>query len=44
MLTVQADGAAVERAKLLANLHSYLPKPWRKKELIKTIKDGLSKV
>lgn len=44
MLTGQSDKAAVERAQRLANLHSYLQKPWSKKELIETIKDGLSKV
>lgn len=44
MLTGQADDEAVERAKVQANLHSCLYKPWDGKELIDIIKSGLSKI
>ena len=44
MLTGQADKQAVERAKSPVNLYAYLPKPWDTKELIKTIKTGLSRL
>lgn len=42
LLTGQADDAIVERAKREANLHSCLHKPWKGRELIETIKSGLS--
>ncbi|MGD2180889.1 response regulator [Lusitaniella coriacea] len=41
MLTGQADGDAIERARKQANLHCCLLKPWNSKELIETIKSGL---
>lgn len=44
MLTGQADAAAIERAKELANLHCCLAKPWSEPELLETIKSGLSKL
>jgi CheY-like chemotaxis protein len=43
LLTGQADREAVERAMNEANLHAYLTKPWNSKELIETIRSGLSK-
>lgn len=42
MLTGQADETAIERAKQQANLYSCLYKPWDGKELVETIKSGLS--
>jgi CheY-like chemotaxis protein len=44
LLTGQADQSAVERAMTQANLHAYLYKPWKSKELIDTIKSGLAKL
>jgi CheY-like chemotaxis protein len=44
MLTGQANEEAIERTKQQANLHSCLHKPWDGKELIETIKSGLSKL
>ena len=44
MLTGQADEVAIERAKLQANLHECLHKPWEGKKLIETIKSGLGKL
>ena len=41
ILTGQADEKAIERVKKQANLHSYLQKPWKSEELIKTIESGL---
>ncbi len=41
MLTGQADNAAIERAKIQANLHQCLQKPWNSRDLIETIKSGL---
>ncbi|MEW6493590.1 MAG: response regulator [Cyanobacteriota bacterium] len=41
MLTGQADNAAIERAKIQANLHHCLQKPWNARDLIETIKSGL---
>jgi response regulator RpfG family c-di-GMP phosphodiesterase len=43
LLTGQADREAVERAINEANIHAYLTKPWNSKELIETIRSGLSK-
>lgn len=43
MLTGQVDEAAVERTRKQANLHSCLSKPWDSKELIETIKSGLTR-
>ncbi len=43
MLTGQADGEAVERAKKQANLHCCLHKPWSHAELVEAIKSGLEK-
>jgi CheY-like chemotaxis protein len=44
MLTGQADEAAIERAKVQANLHCCLHKPWSEAELLETIKSGLEKL
>lgn len=44
MLTGQADGVAIERAKKQANLHCCLFKPWLESDLLETIKSGLSKL
>jgi len=43
LLTGQADREAVERAINEAKIHAYLTKPWNTKELIETIRSGLSK-
>jgi CheY-like chemotaxis protein len=43
MLTGQADQEAIERAHTEAHLHRCLQKPWDGKELIETIKAGLTK-
>ncbi len=43
LLTGQADREAVERAINEAKIHAYLTKPWNSKELIETIRSGLSK-
>jgi CheY-like chemotaxis protein len=43
MLTGQADESAIERARMKANLHSCLHKPWDRHELIETIRFGLKK-
>jgi DNA-binding NtrC family response regulator len=42
MLTGQADEDAIERAKNKAHLHRCLYKPWNAKELIETIRSGIS--
>lgn len=44
MLTGQADVAAVERAVNQADLYCCLYKPWKREELIKTIKSGLARI
>jgi CheY-like chemotaxis protein len=44
MLTGQADLQAIERAKLYANLHTYLYKPWNTNDLIEAIQSGLKKI
>jgi CheY-like chemotaxis protein len=44
MLTGQADELAIERAKVQANLHYCLFKPWSEEELVETIKSGLAKL
>ncbi|TAE31408.1 MAG: response regulator [Candidatus Kapaibacterium sp.] len=44
MLTGQADESAVENAKVNANLHRCLSKPWNEKDLIEAIESGLTKV
>jgi CheY-like chemotaxis protein len=41
MLTGQADETAVARAKIEANLHSCLYKPWSEQELVDAITSGL---
>lgn len=41
MLTGQADTDAIERAKMMANLHRCLHKPWSEDDLLTTIKSGL---
>jgi CheY-like chemotaxis protein len=43
MLTGQADQSAVENAKINANLHRCLSKPWKPEELIEAIETGLEK-
>jgi CheY-like chemotaxis protein len=42
LLTGQVDDAVIERAKIEANLHSYLHKPWQGRELIEIINSGLA--
>ena len=44
MLTGQADPEAIERAKVRANLHCCLPKPWDARELIAAINTGVAKI
>ncbi|UNU26646.1 response regulator [Microcoleus vaginatus] len=44
MLTGQADEVAIARVKEQANLHRCLYKPWERKELVETIKSGLTKI
>lgn len=44
MLSGQAEGAAVERARKEAGLHEFLSKPWNAESLIQTINQGLSKL
>lgn len=44
MLTGQADEQAVERAKVEANLHHCIHKPWQTSELIETIQSGLATI
>jgi CheY-like chemotaxis protein len=44
MLTGQADTTAVQRAVQHADLYCCLYKPWKREDLIKTIKLGLSKL
>ena len=43
LLTGQADEEAIQRAKIGANLHRYLSKPWDAEGLIEAIKTGLGK-
>lgn len=43
LLTGQADREAVERAINEAKIYAYLTKPWNTKELIETIRSGISK-
>ena len=44
MLTGQADESAITRAQTEANLHAYLPKPWKKEDLIDAIQAGLEQI
>jgi len=44
MLTGQADEEAVKRAKMEANLHECIHKPWEISELIKAIQSGLATI
>ena len=44
MFTGQADQEAIERAKLHANLHRCIHKPWREAELVEAIKTGVAKL
>ncbi|MEP6541407.1 hypothetical protein NDI47_04325 [Microcoleus vaginatus GB1-A2] len=44
MLTVQAGGAALQRAVQDADLNCFLYKQWKNKHLIETIKPGLAKL
>ncbi|MEO0539323.1 MAG: response regulator [Cyanobacteria bacterium P01_A01_bin.105] len=44
LLTGQADDAAIARAHQEANLHAYLPKPWKKEDLISTIQSGMETI
>ncbi|MCG8362497.1 MAG: response regulator [Pseudanabaenales cyanobacterium] len=44
MLTGQADDSAIDQAKIKADLHRCLYKPWSEAELIETIKSGLAKL
>jgi CheY-like chemotaxis protein len=41
LLTGQADGEAIERAKREANLYCCIYKPWRQEELLETITTAL---
>jgi CheY-like chemotaxis protein len=41
LLSGQADPAAIERARLEANLFAYLAKPWDEATLLQTIQSGL---
>jgi CheY-like chemotaxis protein len=41
LLTGQADGEAIERAKREANLYCCIHKPWRQEELLETITTAL---
>ena len=43
LLTGQADEAAIERARVEANLYRCLHKPWSKEELVETIQSALAK-
>ena len=44
ILTGQADDSAIDQAKIKADLHRCLYKPWSEAELIETIKSGLAKL
>jgi len=44
MLTGQADEEAVKRAKVEANLHECIDKPWEISELITAIQSGLATI
>lgn len=44
MLTGQADREAVQRAVNNADLYECLYKPWKRKDLIETIRSGLAKL
>ena len=44
MLTGQADDSAIDQAKIKADLHRCLFKPWSEADLIETIKSGLAKL
>lgn len=44
MLTGQADEAAIARAKVAANLHQCLSKPWSESELIQIIQSGIQAI
>ena len=44
LLSGQADPASIERALVEANLHCFLCKPWREKDLITAINSGLEKL
>ena len=42
LLTGQAEKEAIERARMHANLHALITKPWSKDELILSIKSGMN--
>lgn len=44
MLTGQADGKAIKKAKENANLHMLIEKPWKAEDLIKSIRTGLARL
>jgi CheY-like chemotaxis protein len=44
LLSGQADEAAIENARRLANLYAYIPKPWDEATLIGIIQSGLEQV
>ncbi|MEL6249416.1 MAG: response regulator [Cyanobacteria bacterium J06648_16] len=44
LLTGQADETAIARAQAEAALHAYLPKPWKKEDLIDAIKSGMESI
>jgi DNA-binding NtrC family response regulator len=44
MLTGHADEVAIERARRYANLHAYIPKPWKQDTIAAAIVSGLDKV
>ena len=44
MLTGQADDSAIDQAKIKADLHRCIYKPWSEADLIETIKSGLAKL
>lgn len=44
ILTVQADGTALQQAVQDADLYGFLYKQWKNKDLIETIKPGLAKL
>ena len=44
MLTGQADGNAIKKAKENASLHMLIEKPWKAEELIKSIRTGLAQL
>ena len=44
MLTGQADDSAIDQAKIKADLHRCIYKPWSEAELIEIIESGLAKL